>query len=320
MALMQISFDSRVITMLNMTGIEPAAIAGAAAKAAAKAAEEDPSEVELLRKIAEESGALEPAARTLAKRTAVKQQIRLKLWQPLGMLFGVSRDYFANDFENDMADRMADVPEEDVITPKLSVAGPAVQGISFSVEEPDLKAMYLNLLATASDRRSEANAHPSFSEVIRQLSAKEARLLASVLCRDRLPIIEIRKNAKTKEDPTAEGWYTITGNVLQYVNALGGQVWTDEGAVFVDNWVRLGLVNVDYQQFLMDESQYEWVTANPRYIQAQYEHDTVEMKVVTFAKGILTTTPFGRRFYEVAIADAKPGAPRGARDELGPAI
>lgn len=289
-----------------MTGIEPAAIAGAAAKAVAKATEEDQKEVDLLRKIAEESGALEPAAKALAKRTAVKQQIRLKLWQPLGMLFGVSRDYFANDFENEMADRMADVPEEDVMTPKLSIAGPAVQGISFTVEEPDLKAMYLNLLAAASDRRTEGNAHPSFAEVIHQLSSEEARLLSAVLRSTNLPIVEIRIGSQTEENPSAQGWVTHETNVMQLVNRLGGQVWSNQHAVFVDNWVRLGLVNVDFQTYLSADDSYGWVEDNPVYKFAQAEHDTPDVKRVTYAKGVLTVTPFGRRFHQVAVMASKP--------------
>lgn len=289
-----------------MSGIEPVAAVGAAAvtKAVSKVAEEDPKEADLLRKIAEETGDLEPAARLLARRVAVKQLIRLKLWQPLGMLFGASRDYFDTQFENDMADRMADIPEEDVITPKLSIAGPTVQGISFTAEEPDLKEMYLNLLATASDRRVQSMAHPSFAEVIRQLNAEEAKLLTGVLAASQLPIVEIRRHAKTADNPNARGYRTVAASVLHLRNALGGQVWNNQTAVYVDNWVRLGLVNVDYQVFMTDEANYGWVEANPRYVSAQAEFDTEELKRVTFQKGVLTVTPFGRRFHEVAVAGA----------------
>ena len=110
-----------------MSGLEPAAISGAAVvKSAAKALADDQKEVEVLRRLAEESGALEPAMRVYAKRLAVKQQIRLKLWQPLRGLMGVSRDYFEFDFDNDMAERLTDVPEDDIVTPRFSVAGPAM--------------------------------------------------------------------------------------------------------------------------------------------------------------------------------------------------
>jgi hypothetical protein len=79
-----------------MTGIEPAAIAGAVIKTTAtavdRAVETEAKEAEALLRIAEKSGELDAAALIRAKRAVVKQHIRLKVMQPLGMLFGVPRD------------------------------------------------------------------------------------------------------------------------------------------------------------------------------------------------------------------------------------
>ena len=222
-----------------MTGIEPTAIAGAAAKAVGKAVEEDPKEKDQLRQIAQGAGDLDPAARILAKRITVKQHVRLKLLQPLGMLFGVSRDYFASDFETEMADRLEDIPEEDLVTPPMNVAGPVIQGISFTVEEPDLRAMYLNLLATASDRRVPSAAHPSFAQVIQQLDAEEARWLAGTLLGGQEPIIEIRAQ-------DSDGYRVLATNVVEWVDRDGVQVAKPEQNLYVDNWQRLGLVTSDF--------------------------------------------------------------------------
>jgi len=130
----------------------------------------------------------------------------LKIWQPLGALFGVSRDYFDNDFGNDLSDRMALIPEDDLITPRLSVAGPAVQGIAFTLDEPNLKAMYLNLLAAASDKRVASQAHPSFADIIRQLTAEEAVGLGPVLDSDGHTIIEVRIRIATMDQPEVDGY------------------------------------------------------------------------------------------------------------------
>ncbi|MGV0733057.1 DUF4393 domain-containing protein [Mycolicibacter sinensis] len=279
-----------------MTGIEPAAIAGAAAKAVGKAAEEDPKEKEQLRKIAENTGALDPAAKILAKRIAMKQHVRLKLLQPLGMLFGVSRDYFATDFESEMADRLQDIPEEELMTPSMNVAGPVVQGISFTVDEPDLRAMYLNLLATASDRRVQQAAHPSFAEIIRQLSAEEAKWLAGVLPSGQEPMVEIRA-----EDNPGGGYRVLATNVLDWVETNGEHVSRPEHSLYVDNWQRLGLVNIDFGAHLARDDAYGWVESNPLFTALRSQHSSGGTKV-KFEKGILRVTEFGRTFFEVVIA------------------
>lgn len=103
----------------------------------------DPQEREVLRELARESGALDPAAQAYAKRLAVKEQIRLKCLQPLGMLFGFQRDYFDERFSDEFADRMEDVPEKHLIAPRLSVAGPTLQGTGYTVDEPELRAIGL---------------------------------------------------------------------------------------------------------------------------------------------------------------------------------
>lgn len=286
-----------VVTIRPMTGIEPSAIAGVAAKAVGKAVEEDPKEKEQLRKIAEGNGALDPAARILAKRMVVKQHVRLKLLQPLGMLFGVSRDYFASDFETEMADRLQDIPEEDLVTPPMNVAGPVLQGISFTVDEPDLRAMYLNLLAAASDRRIQQAAHPSFAEIIRQIGPEEARWLAGVLLGGQEGVAEIQ--AKDK-DPDG-GYRVLATNVLDWIEVGGERISRPEHGLYVDNWQRLRLVDIDYASQLFGDGAYDWVESNPLFTALQSQH-TDEDTEVTFRKGTLRVTEFGRTFLHVVIA------------------
>ena len=125
-----------------MTGIEAVGgkiageVVGAAAKAVGKAAlAEDAKERERLLKIAEESGQLDKAALIRARRSVASQFIRLKLTELPARLLGAPREYFNIDFYDDLAERMTDVPKDDVVVPKASVAGPAMLGLGFSLEE-----------------------------------------------------------------------------------------------------------------------------------------------------------------------------------------
>ena len=102
--------------------------------------------------------------------------------------FDKAKVYFAEKFPQDIAAKTAAIPPEQVVEPKASIAGPALQGLAFTHEEPNLKEMYLSLLATAMDGRVAADAHPAFVEVIRQLSSEEAQLMrggTTVSCTNR---------------------------------------------------------------------------------------------------------------------------------------
>jgi hypothetical protein len=175
-----------------MTGGEIAAFGKAAEAVAKKALAEDEKTKDVLLRVAEDTPELKAAARTMAARVAVKEQIKLKLYQPLARLFGISSSYFEHTFQQDMAVKMNDVPLEHIITPSPSVAIPAMQSLSYTFEEPSLKDLYLNLLATASDDRWAHQAHPAFAEIIKLLAPDEARLLKSVLVRRQTPIARVK--------------------------------------------------------------------------------------------------------------------------------
>lgn len=225
----------------------------------------------------------------------------MKIWQPLGMLFGISRDYFENDFAEEMADRVAAIPEESLVTPALNVAGPTVQGIAFTVDEPDLRAMYLNLLATASDSRVSSGAHPSFAEIIRQLTSAEARALATLLTDVNYPIVEVRLQGPSSPDaPGATGYNVLATHVLNWTSS-GQQVQDPQGALQVVNWVRLGLVTVDYATSITDPGAYEWTETHPVVVAMRGRYDKTDAPRVTVVRGVLSVTPFGREFARVVM-------------------
>lgn len=64
-----------------------------------------------------------------------------------------------------------------LVPPKAIVAGPVLESLRFACGEPTLREMYINLLATAMDIDTASKAHPSFVEIIRQLTPDEAKIV-----------------------------------------------------------------------------------------------------------------------------------------------
>src|SRR5947207_1857122 len=80
---------------------------------------------------------------------------------------------------NDKTDSeiLKDVPKEDIITPKPNVAGPTLQALTFTEGEPELQELFANLLAASMDIKTAPFAHPSFIEVIKQMTSDEAKIM-----------------------------------------------------------------------------------------------------------------------------------------------
>lgn len=203
-----------------------------------------------------------------------------------------AKSYFSEKFQQDISAKTSTIPPDQVVEPKASIAGPALQGLAFTHEEPNLKEMYLSLLATAMDGRVAADAHPAFVEVIRQLSSEDAQLIREALQSPvAIAIIEVRLNTVGKLD------YKILARHLLNLSddTTKAPVENPRLPAMVDNWVRLGLVNVDYEKKLADAAEYAWAYQRPEVVQFRktYENETQILHIV---HGILERTAFGVQF------------------------
>ena len=63
----------------------------------------------------------------------------------------------------------------------------------------------------------------------------------------------------------------------------------------VDNWVRLGLVQVSYERALAGPEHYTWVEARPEVIAIRLRY-APETRRVEIRKGVLTCTNLGMQF------------------------
>ncbi len=75
---------------------------------------------------------------------------------------------------------LAERKTTEIISPPLSISGPLTLNIVFASEESELREMYANLLASAMDKNTAGEAHPSFVTVIQQLTADEARIISHI--------------------------------------------------------------------------------------------------------------------------------------------
>lgn len=279
-----------------MTGAELAgAAAGAAVQGAKKALAEDDSVKGQLARMSENSPEMQAAARAYAKRVEIRQQLVLQIMRPLGRLAGFSKDYFDNTFSDELAAKLSEVPEEDVQSPPANVAVPAMQGLSYSLEEPDLKHMYLNLLANASNRATAPSSHPAFAEVIKQLSSKEAGLLAQLLREAITPIVKVKRHLD------GGGHEIVHHNLIGLVNPITNErVTVPHLSSWIDNWVRLGLMERDFMNHFTDPQRYSFAESTP---------EVVKLKStgahISYDRGVLRATDFGRSFAEAVGSDER---------------
>lgn len=139
-----------------------------------------------------------------------------------------------------VADRLKDVPPEDIITPKPNVAGPAIEALRYTGHEETLSDMYANLLAASMDKTSAQGAHPAFVEIIKQLTPDEAKIVALFKSNRAFPLLNAGRNYKVETEEKKGGQVMLSNFSL--LGEEAGVEYVGLTPAYLDNLSRLGLI------------------------------------------------------------------------------
>lgn len=201
------------------------------------------------------------------------------------------------DFKESLERKVADIPENQLCEPALSIVGPALEASKYYFEEPELREMFAKLISASMDSTKSQSVHPSFTEIIRQLSPLDAQNLACFVAPDgsfdRLPIVEYRiKNVPKR-----------SYNVFQTNSFLSNpkeQSLTRQ-AVSIAVLARLGLVQVTFNAYLTTEALYKPFEQTDEYRVLTDYCSKQEGKALDLAKGEAFLTPVGEVFCSICL-------------------
>lgn len=202
--------------------------------------------------------------------------------------------YTVEQFRGDMTKRLAAIPDEERIEPKLVIAGPVLEALRYAADEEPLRQMYLNLLAASADRRAAGWSHPAFVEIVKQISPMEAPLLAHVLYSPgRHPLVRARR--RDRSSPMEQHVVLEYAVHLEYDPEEYQDMQQFDHrltAAMITNWTRLGLVEARFDiQLQPHDRAYGWVDTQPEIQKAKFQSGELKIEY-----GALSTTPFGMRF------------------------
>ena len=263
---------------------------------------------------AEDSDDLKSAGRSLARSAAVVANTVETALLPLVALnagAAKARVYFSAEdgFKSDIKRATRGVRR--VVEPTAAVVGPAMQGLAFAHEEQSLRNMYVGLIAAAMDAERANKAHPAFANIIGQFSANDAKLFRGCieatfgdgteeLRLEGIPIVSLSCHRPPQAD-VIPGPSDIV-NVWSY--KTDGPIAGDWVVTALNNWQRLGLVEITYDRMLAANDAYAWVNKRPEFfdMEAKCPPDwEIEIK-----KGVLRPSPLGFDFMDAV------GSPRDA--------
>ena len=153
--------------------------------------------------------------------------------------------------------KLENVDPEKIVPPQPYVAIPALQAISYCMDSSELKNMFANLLSNSMNSDTKNSVHPSYVEIIKQLSPLDCSHLEVFSNSKRLPIAQYIIEKKQLYLSTIREHIFLSNPNYQDINA---------NAVSISNLVRLGLIEVTYGKSLVNQEQYSIFEQTPFFI------------------------------------------------------
>lgn len=88
--------------------------------------------------------------------------------------------YALQEFENELKEKIAKIPEEKVIEPDIQVIAQALEAAKYCVEKEELRNMFSNLIASSINEDNVNYVHPIFINIIKNLSTLDAKMIKAL--------------------------------------------------------------------------------------------------------------------------------------------
>jgi hypothetical protein len=206
---------------------------------------------------------------------------------------GISAKQDIQDFQSSLERKTESIPQERLQSPNLTVAGPIIQALGYTVHEEPLREMFTNLLATAMDSETATKAHPAFAEIIKQISPDEAKILVFITEKHVLPIIDVQKTL-------IDGGYQVIFSNQSFIPEESGCEHTNLGPSYLENLCRLAIMEIQKGAVLAPESYNKLESWFGDFEESKETHVNGK-KVFTIKKKIIGLTEFGKQFVSACV-------------------
>lgn len=203
--------------------------------------------------------------------------------------------YKLSQFEDDMKLRINKIPKEKLIEPPLTISGPTFESLKYTCDTKELREMYLNLLCSSMNIDTVEFSHPSYVDIIKQMSPLDANVFNKIVKKnDNIPCARVTIGFENK--------FYVDAMPKIFVPELLDSYNPSLISSSIENLCRLGLIThyengitaFNYDEF---KEHYYVISQFEKYKDFDTEH---ELKVVVEGE-TLRINDFGKNFAKVCL-------------------
>lgn len=202
--------------------------------------------------------------------------------------------YALQEFENELQEKISKISTKQSDDPDIQTIAPALEASKYCILHKELRELFCNLIASSLSADYCKFVHPSFSDIIKQMTPLDARNIFIFSKKSYQPICNYRVYYK---DSSFDDYYK---NIF-----LSNTTEQDliVQSVSISSLERLGLVEINFNTHVK-EYKYEPFEKTNLYTQLQL--DIVKNNIpraikVEILKGIVELTPYGELFIKSCV-------------------
>ena len=202
-------------------------------------------------------------------------------------------DHALKAYNQELSEAVAAIPSEKQVEPSIQITAQALENSKYCIEEPELRRMFTSLISKSMNIDYRKHIHPSFAEIIKQMSVLDAHVIESFkrsacfqfpLCR------YIRQKGES---------YTV---LLENVFLGYGHSDLYAVSISISSLARLGLLKISDTECLVNDTRdcYQPFREHLWFQNLQHEFPNDEISLL---KQVVLLTPLGQSFVHVCIPD-----------------
>ena len=195
-------------------------------------------------------------------------------------------------FREELNNAVSQIPSEKQIEPSFQTTAQALENAKYCVEEKELRDMFTSLIANSMNTDFTKNVHPSFAEIIKQMSVIDAQIIKRFKAGpfSGIPICNYVISYELG------GFTSLLENVFVELPQFGLDICSQS----ISSLVRLGLIQTSINLELNNPDYYKLFELHSWFYLLKKEFPN---KKIDIQKGVASLTPLGRSFARVCIPD-----------------
>lgn len=242
--------------------------------------------------------AIQPLAKEAGKALGtIGKAVNVALAPVSAVVWGY--DQISDFLETKVSEKLENVPEDRISTPPPNVAGPAVEALKFTGHDETLREMFSNLIANSLDSKTVLEAHPSFVDMIRNLSSDEGLILRQFALEESFPLIDVKLVA------IKDSGYHILQRNTSFIGSQSGCKNPQLTSNYLDNLCRLGILEIPTGQSINDPPKYEALKKLPTIEGLKKKYESSDTHRIELVNKCIITTGIGKQFISACVVDKR---------------